>query len=370
MTQTNSAATGKKPFPLRKFAIIALLCAIIDNGLLLSPLQSPLTEFDFIWLLLGIVGDIMLGAACIIFSLRFRRSQNYNKNLSLSYSAARGGYKVIVFGIISLIAARIVEGLTVPPPSALSSQVSATLWQGIVSTVVGGIFVGFIVGYYFVRYSSHVPSSNPVIRAFVFSSLTVLVISGLGTLLNLNDPLNYFFWSVAYTIPAYSVFGLVLGYSYQRFDTEQSVRVIQARPLGRRTRLYFTAAFLSIAIIIAAASFYENSQIPASFTVSGIQISNNGGTLGVQAIINDTSQPNLIQTDVSIDGQHDGTCGYGFEQHWPVACTFTDPNDLQLTTCSGLPVEQTYSISFRTYFANSKIVYDTYSLTRAQLGCN
>jgi uncharacterized membrane protein len=78
-----------------------------------------------------------------------------------------------------------------------------------------------------------------VYRALAVTFVVVLIVSGLGTLLHLNDAVSYFLWTVAYAIPSYLVLGIVLGYSYQRFDSERTIKALQGQPVKRRAKLYY-----------------------------------------------------------------------------------------------------------------------------------
>jgi hypothetical protein len=110
----------------------------------------------------------------------------------------------------------------------------------------------------------------------------------------------------------------------------------------------------------------------ASFIATDVQFTN-AGTIGVRANITNTSpsQQSLIQVDVYLDGQYDGTCGYGFGNSQTKMCVFTDPNSLPEATCADLPKEQNHTLSFNSYFvpSDNTIFYEIYPVTPAQLGC-
>ena len=219
---TPDEVKGKKPFPLRKFVIITGLCTAVGYILLFLPSPTPypfLEYFVFPGFLLSIIGTVMLFGAWVVYSLR---SQRNTRGWSLMYSVLRGGYKLMILGIIIFVVARIIQALVWPVPSELSSQANASLMQNLVSIIIGGIFWGFAVGFSFVRYSPNPRLINPIYRALTISILTVFIVNALGTLLHLNDAASYYLMAVAYSMPSYLILGIVLGYSYKRFTRTDS----------------------------------------------------------------------------------------------------------------------------------------------------
>ena len=228
---TPNGVRRKKPFPLRRLAIIAGLCTVVGYVLVLIPLPPEyqfVEYFVFLGLLLSFLGMGMLIAALVVYS---RRSQGYGRNWSSMYTAIRGGYKVIILGIITLVVEGIVQVIVWPVPSELSFQANPSLMQNLGPAIIGGLFWGFIISFYFVGYSHKIPLATPIHRALIISFLTVFVVNGLITLFHLNDPVSYYLWAVAYSIPRYFILGIVLGYSYKKFNSEQIMQTLQGRPV-------------------------------------------------------------------------------------------------------------------------------------------
>lgn len=111
----------------------------------------------------------------------------------------------------------------------------------------------------------------------------------------------------------------------------------------------------------------------ASFIATNVQFTNTAGTIGIRANITNISpsKQSLIQVDVFLDGQYDGTCGYGFKDNTSNICVFTDPNSLPLATCGSLPQGGNYTLSFDSFFVpGDTVFYEIYPVTPSELGCN
>jgi hypothetical protein len=374
-TDTPNEVRVKKPFPLRKLAITAVLCTAVGYILIFVPPQYPFSEF-FLFLgdVLAFIGLGTLIAAIVVYVRRPQYSQRANKSWSLAYSAVRGGYRVIILGIISLIVSRIVLGVIFPVPSVLNPQTSASLAQSLGNVIIGGIFWGFVIGFYFVTYSNKIPFANPIYRALVVSSLVVLIVIGLETLFHLNDAASYFLLATAYTIPSYLILGIVLGYSYQKFNPEQTIQALQSQPVKRRVKLYYYLVLFVIIGVFFGASFYQNSQIPVSFAASNLQFSNIDGTISLQFMVTNPSGSALIQVNAFLDGMNMGECNPGpllaaLQTNQTATCVIANPYPSQIS-CSNLPVLTDYGLRLNAYFGNSKTVNNYYTVTRQQLGCN
>ena len=146
---------------------------------------------------------------------------------------------MIILGIIALIIARIVQTILWPLPSELSSPTNSILTQQLSSDILGGIFWGFVIGFYFVRYAYKIPLANAVYRGLIIDSLAILIASGLFTLLHLTDPATFFLTEVAYSIPSYSILGIVLGYSYTKFDSEKTIQSVRGTDHKEKTSVVF-----------------------------------------------------------------------------------------------------------------------------------
>jgi hypothetical protein len=360
------AEDAKKPVSLRKFLLVGGLCTFLGYFLVFV----PVVEFLILpALLLSFIGIGILLAALIIY---LRRSQSYERNFSLNYSILKGAYKVIVLGIITLFVIRIVESVVLPaPPKDLLPQPSETLVQGLTAAIVYCVFWGYSVGYTFVRYFRKIPFSNPTYKALLVSLVTMLIVNGLATFLHLNVAASYYLWSVAYSLPAYGALGVVLGYGYTKFDSEQAVKRVHAQPVRRRIKLYYYIAIAAFIGVFLVFNNYQNSIEPASFAASNVHLVGINGSVHVMANITNTSPPSLIQIDSSIDGQDAGICGYGIQTNQSMVCNFFPPSsEIPLLDCSQLPQAGNMTLTLNAYFGNTKTIVHTYTLERAQVaGC-
>lgn len=353
--------------------MIGGICTVLGYVLVFVPLQYTVALYLVLpGMLLAFLGMGMLVTAMIIYSRRVysSNSQRYERNFSLSYSSIRGSYKVIIVGIIALIAARIVQGLVWPLPAELSSQTSTSLAQYLGDVIIGGMFWGFLISYYFVRYSYKIPLASPVYRSLVITFLAVLIVDGLATLFHLNHAAGYFLWDLLYSIPRYFAFGIVVGYSYEKFNSEKTIQTLLSRPTKRRARIYY---LLIIAVVMGASIIYSNYTVSletSSFTASDIHFVTSNGIIHTIANITNPSQSSLIQVNAAIDGLDDGICGYGIDTNHTMMCNFYSPSGgVPLLLCSQLPVAENYTLTLNAYFSSMKTVINTYTIGRNQLGC-
>lgn len=90
----------------------------------------------------------------------------------------------------------------------------------LVESLLGGMVVGFCVGYVLLRFYDRIPTENPILKAAI-SSVVALVIAtlmfqGAASLLEPSDAVHYFLVGAMLNVPRFLILGIVVGYLYKR----------------------------------------------------------------------------------------------------------------------------------------------------------
>lgn len=225
-------------FPLRKFSIIAAICTLIGFFLVFSPAiinpaiwyssnASLPASYAFVGyfilpgLILAMAGMIMLMVAFVIFSRRSRRLQIHR---SLNYDAYKDSFKPAILASISFGVVRALQPMIWKEPAAIVLMTNTSQIQNLEFSIFGAFVIGFMVSFYLVRYYDRLPGDGPISKSVIVSFLVLFILGGLGTLFQLNDAMDYFLVSVLYGAPSYFALGIVLGFSYKRFNLEPYVQ--------------------------------------------------------------------------------------------------------------------------------------------------
>jgi NhaP-type Na+/H+ or K+/H+ antiporter len=90
----------------------------------------------------------------------------------------------------------------------------------LVESLLGGMIVGFCVGYVLLRFYDRIPTENPILKAEILSVVALVVATlmfqSAASLLEPSDAVRYFLIGTMLNVPRFLILGLVVGYSYQR----------------------------------------------------------------------------------------------------------------------------------------------------------
>ena len=104
----------------------------------------------------------------------------------------------------------------IQPPAVLKSSFLSFNAQDTIGIFLGGCFVGFFVTYYSILYSKKISRNNPIPGTVAYSLVALLIVAGIGTLLNLSDASVYYLQYVLFNIPQYLILGLAIGLIIQK----------------------------------------------------------------------------------------------------------------------------------------------------------
>ncbi|MHB8700645.1 MAG: hypothetical protein ACYC7D_06465 [Nitrososphaerales archaeon] len=87
--------------------------------------------------------------------------------------------------------------------------------------LVFGILLGMVSASFLGNYDK-LAVANPISKSLNSSFLTLIILTGLATLLHLNAALNYFLLGIAVNTSSYFALGVVIGYVHEKlFDDAQ-----------------------------------------------------------------------------------------------------------------------------------------------------
>jgi hypothetical protein len=209
-------STPKKPFPLKKFTLIAASCTAVGYLLVFLPFffNGYLLLFG---LLLSIGGEFSLLAALIV---AMRRSSFLARMRAKSINAYKRSWKpTLIGGTVFWLLGLATALLPIPHEFGIfSGSLSGT---GLVALLLGALFVALWVSFYFIYFFDKIPTQNPVLKSVIVSFLGLLIIGFLGIFLNLKNPASFYLYDLAVNGPRTLALGVAVGYSYQRFELKQ-----------------------------------------------------------------------------------------------------------------------------------------------------
>jgi hypothetical protein len=88
----------------------------------------------------------------------------------------------------------------------------------LVESLVGGLVIGFCVGYLLLRFFEKIPAKNPILKSVILSFAALLIIETFTALLNLRSLSVYFLIGAGINVPRFLALGLVIGYVYVRWS--------------------------------------------------------------------------------------------------------------------------------------------------------
>ena len=167
-------------------------------------------------ILLATLGTFLLIYVMAAFFNRLYEAEAHQKNMDLVYKTYRasigpalaGG---IPFGLLSLLLPKLIS-----PPQILSLTAPSSVFVSVAEFVLVGVFVGFCVSYYMIRYFDRLPFRNPLTKAVFLSLIALLIISIIETFLHAEN-LSYFIISILYNAPRFLVLGVSMGMYFRTF---------------------------------------------------------------------------------------------------------------------------------------------------------
>ncbi|MEM2914978.1 MAG: hypothetical protein QXH91_06235 [Candidatus Bathyarchaeia archaeon] len=115
--------------------------------------------------------------------------------------------------IISIIMASLPEGYSLTAEEIFSFA----LLIAIISVFIVGIILGVIVGLIYGWAYEKIPGRTAIIKGIIFGIILWLIFSVILGFGNLGYGVTYYLYSLVGDLIAYLIFGLLLGYFYNRF---------------------------------------------------------------------------------------------------------------------------------------------------------
>ncbi len=91
----------------------------------------------------------------------------------------------------------------------------------IVEALIGGLIIGFGVGFFLLRFFDKIPTKNPILKSLILSSIALLIVTILlevpaKFLTTTSDPLRYFLIGILFNVLRILALGIVIGCLYKR----------------------------------------------------------------------------------------------------------------------------------------------------------
>jgi len=147
-----------------------------------------------------------------------------------------GTYKktllLAVTGGLAFWAATLAISIT---PTAADYRIAESI-ASIQSVWIGGLIIGLIMGvlisYILVRFYAKIPTKNPIIKSLILTFLALIIlllVVEVPSALRTGDALYYFLVGVLLNVPRFLVFGIVVGYLYQRLYKTVGPAVVSSK---------------------------------------------------------------------------------------------------------------------------------------------
>jgi NhaP-type Na+/H+ or K+/H+ antiporter len=91
----------------------------------------------------------------------------------------------------------------------------------IVEALIGGLIIGFCVGYSLLRFFDKIPTKNPILKSIILSFIVLIIVTILlegpaSFLTNTSDALRYFLIGAVFNVLRILALGIVVGYLYEK----------------------------------------------------------------------------------------------------------------------------------------------------------
>ena len=83
-------------------------------------------------------------------------------------------------------------------------------------SLLGGLVIGFCVGYFLLRFFEKIPTKNPILKSVILDFVALLIIETFTALLNLRNSSVYLLIGAGINVPRFLALGIVIGYMYNR----------------------------------------------------------------------------------------------------------------------------------------------------------
>ena len=85
-------------------------------------------------------------------------------------------------------------------------------------SLLGGLVIGFCVGYFLLRFFEKIPTKNPILKSVILNFVALLIIETFTALLNLRNSSVYLLIGAGINVPRFLALGIVIGYMYDRWS--------------------------------------------------------------------------------------------------------------------------------------------------------
>jgi hypothetical protein len=86
----------------------------------------------------------------------------------------------------------------------------------LVEALVGGLIIACCVSFFLLRFFDKIPTKNPILKALIFSFVSMVIIEVLSTLVNPNNASVYLLIDTGMNMPRFLALGMVVGYFYDK----------------------------------------------------------------------------------------------------------------------------------------------------------
>ena len=134
------------------------------------------------------------------------------------HEAPKKLFRLTIAGGAAFWAVNFAISLT-PIAAEYRAALSISYLPMIFESLIGGLIIGFFVGYSLLRFFDKIPTNDPILKSVVLSSIALIIVSilleGPARLLTTGDALRYFLIGALINILRILALGMVIGYLYK-----------------------------------------------------------------------------------------------------------------------------------------------------------
>jgi hypothetical protein len=131
--------------------------------------------------------------------------------------------KMLVLAIVGGLAFWVTNfGISLTPIAAeYRAGLSISYFPMLVEALVGGLFIGFGVSFFLLRFFDKIPTKNPLLKSLILSVFALILFTVLLEVpakffTNTNNALHYFLIGALFNVLRILALGVVIGYLYKK----------------------------------------------------------------------------------------------------------------------------------------------------------
>jgi hypothetical protein len=111
-----------------------------------------------------------------------------------------------------------------PIAAEYRAAMSISYYPMLLESLIGGLIIGFLVGYPLLRFFDKIPAKDPILKSVILSSIVLVIVTillgGPSSFLATGNVLRYFLIGTMFNVIRILALGIGIGYLYNKVNGE------------------------------------------------------------------------------------------------------------------------------------------------------